>query len=306
MKSSTSSRGKRCSLTRTRSSTRRGPEAGRLLEAGASKLLTRGTISIQSESHPIEFRKVELLELDDVSGESQEDTERTGWVDLLAGNDLARHWETTGNWSIDDKGVVTLTPRPGEEGWGRFDAYLWLKERYKDFEIEFDYKVEKGGNSGFYFHVGDRKSPVTKGIEVQIYDSLEVAKSRKLVDHDAGGIIPGIPPLKNAAKPPGEWNRFHIIAKGNDLTVTLNGEVVNRSEARQSENPGPTRQRLYRNFRITDCPSRCAESGSGGCSLRTELRSMPFTSYVARTSGPTPFCFSFRLARVRQNRSCSS
>jgi hypothetical protein len=36
----------------------------RLLDAGSEKMLTGGTISLQSESHPVEFRKVELLELD--------------------------------------------------------------------------------------------------------------------------------------------------------------------------------------------------------------------------------------------------
>jgi hypothetical protein len=36
-----------------------------LLDAGAEKMLTGGTISLQSESHPVEFRKVELLELDE-------------------------------------------------------------------------------------------------------------------------------------------------------------------------------------------------------------------------------------------------
>lgn len=39
------------------------PDAQRLLESGAEKLLSGGTISLQSESHPIDFRKVELLEL---------------------------------------------------------------------------------------------------------------------------------------------------------------------------------------------------------------------------------------------------
>jgi hypothetical protein len=39
------------------------PHARRLLETGAEKMLTGGTISLQSESHPIEFRKVELREL---------------------------------------------------------------------------------------------------------------------------------------------------------------------------------------------------------------------------------------------------
>ena len=37
--------------------------AKKLLEAGHPKMLTGGTISLQAESHPIEFRKVELLEL---------------------------------------------------------------------------------------------------------------------------------------------------------------------------------------------------------------------------------------------------
>jgi hypothetical protein len=39
--------------------------ARRLLAAGAPKMITGGTISLQSESHPVEFRKVELRELTD-------------------------------------------------------------------------------------------------------------------------------------------------------------------------------------------------------------------------------------------------
>src|SRR5438067_996820 len=91
-------------------------------------------------------------------------------IDLLAGKDLTQHWTTTGNWKLDKDGVVALEPRPGEKGWQRYDAYLWSKKQYKDFEADFEYKVAKGGNSGFYFHVGDLKDPVAKGIEVQIYD----------------------------------------------------------------------------------------------------------------------------------------
>ncbi|MEM7236060.1 MAG: DUF1080 domain-containing protein, partial [Planctomycetota bacterium] len=52
----------------------------------------------------------------------------------------------------------------------------------------------------------------------------------KLNDHDSGGIIPGVAPKKNAASPPGTWNRFHIWVKGKELVVRLNGEVVNRVE----------------------------------------------------------------------------
>lgn len=147
-------------------------------------------------------------------------------VDLLAGDSLAPHWETTGNWSLKD-GVATLTPRPGEKGWSRWSAYLWSKVEYKEFEIEFDYKVEKGGNSGFYFHVGDKNDPVKKGIEVQIYDSASHPAGKPLNDHDSGGIIPGVPPTKRTAKPAGEWNHFHITVQGGKATVKLNGELVN-------------------------------------------------------------------------------
>lgn len=40
-------------------------DAQKLLEAGQDKMLTGGTISLQSESHPVEFRKVEILNLDE-------------------------------------------------------------------------------------------------------------------------------------------------------------------------------------------------------------------------------------------------
>ena len=38
-------------------------DAKAMLDAGTPKILTGGTISLQSESHPVEFRKVEIMEL---------------------------------------------------------------------------------------------------------------------------------------------------------------------------------------------------------------------------------------------------
>jgi thioredoxin len=153
---------------------------------------------------------------------------KDGWVNLLEGKDLTKNWTTTGNWILGDDGVVALKPRKGESGWERYDAYLWAKKQYQDFEAEFEYKVDKGGNSGFYFHVGDLKNPVAKGIEVQIYDSGNRPKDpKKLNDHDSGGIIPGIPPTKNTAKLAGEWNKMKVICQGKKVTVYLNDEVVN-------------------------------------------------------------------------------
>lgn len=154
-----------------------------------------------------------------------QDKKDNGWVDLVGG-ELSKNWDTKGNWTLKDGGF-TLTPRKGESGWSRWDMYLWSKKTYTDFEIEFEYLVQKGSNSGFYFRVGNMNDPVAKGIEVQIYDSGSKAKDAKLTDHDSGGVIPGVPPTKNTAKPAGEWNKFNIINKDNKLTVKLNDEVVN-------------------------------------------------------------------------------
>jgi hypothetical protein len=151
------------------------------------------------------------------------------WTDL---SDMAKHWTTKGNWAAKD-GTFTLTPRPGEKGWSRFDAYLWsTKKDYTDFECKFEYKVEKGGNSGFYFHVGDVDNPVAKGIEVQIYDSHGQTKFN---DHTSGGVIPGIAPTKNPAKPAGEWNAMIVTVNADKLTVSLNGEVNNEVDISKND-----------------------------------------------------------------------
>lgn len=162
------------------------------------------------------------------------------WENLLEGKDLKQNWTTTGNWVLGEDGVVALVPRKGESGWQRYDAYLWAKKEYKDFEVDFEYKVAKGGNSGFYFHVGDVKSPVAKGIEVQIYDSGSKAKDAKLNDHDSGGVIPGIAPTKNAAKAAGEWNRFQISVQNRKLKIVLNGTTVNEVDLDQKLKGRPT------------------------------------------------------------------
>lgn len=167
-------------------------------------------------------------------GASLRAEEKDGATDLLPGGELGKHWTTKGNWKVAD-GVVSLTPREGESGWSRWDSYLWLGGEYDDFEMSFDYMLQKGGNSGFYFNVGDKNDPVAKGIEVQIYESGSKGADEKLTDHDSGGVIPGIPPAKNAAKPAGEWNHFDIAVKGDQLTVKLNGEVVNQIDLSKNQ-----------------------------------------------------------------------
>ncbi len=158
----------------------------------------------------------------------QNDSDEDQWIHLLSKKtkSLDEHWTTTGNWKLKD-GVATLTPREGEKGWSRWSAYLWSKKKYRDFDIKFEYKLEKGGNSGFYFRVGDLEDPVKQGIEVQIYDTDPDKANKQLSDHDSGGIIPGLKPHRNAAKPAGEWNKMEVMHFDDKIVVMLNGVNVN-------------------------------------------------------------------------------
>ena len=147
------------------------------------------------------------------------------FIDLFAGGDLKEQFQTTGNWTLSKEGVAHLQPRKGETDWKRYGDYLWLKNAYKDFQCEFEYRHEKGGNSGFYFNVPDRQQAVGAVVEVQIRDSAGV---EKLDAHSVtGGVLPGIAPRANATKPAGEWNHMSVTSIGEEITVRLNGVLVN-------------------------------------------------------------------------------
>ncbi len=153
-----------------------------------------------------------------------------GFVPLFDGKTL-EGWVTTGNWIVEDGGAVALHPRPGESGWQRYDAYLTTARKYKDFVLDLEFKIGKGGNSGVFLRVGDRMSQVSTGFEVQILDTHGLAKPG---NHDCGGVIGAAAPSKNMAKPAGEWNRYVITCQGNRLKVELNGEQIHDLELDKS------------------------------------------------------------------------
>jgi len=143
---------------------------------------------------------------------------------LYNGKDLTG-WTTTGNWIPQDDGSLLIQPRDGEKGWTRYDAYLFSERKYQDFVADFEYSYPPGGNSGFYFRVGDLSDPVGKGIEAQILDSSK--KTGPLSSHDHAGIVgTDAAASKNLSSPPGQWNRMVVTCIGTQCQVELNGEQV--------------------------------------------------------------------------------
>jgi hypothetical protein len=101
---------------------------------------------------------------------------------------------------------------------------LQTAKDYGNFELYVDWKIPPKGDSGIYL----RGNP-----QVQIWDSEHLADNlAEDRGKGSGGLwnnpkgSPGKQPLKNADKPIGEWNTFHIVMKGDKATVFLNGEKV--------------------------------------------------------------------------------
>jgi len=93
-------------------------------------------------------------------------------------------------------------------------ASLCTDKDYANFEMWVDWKIEKFGDSGLYL----RGSP-----QVQIWDPTQWPEG-------SGGLYnnknnPG-KPLVRADNPVGEWNTFHIIMRGERVTVWLNDVLV--------------------------------------------------------------------------------
>lgn len=147
-----------------------------------------------------------------------------GFVAVFDGADLSK-LKTEGNWQIQEDGSLYLEPREGETGWKRYQDYLWLPDAYGDFVFDFEFKHEAEGNSGFYFRISDDSDPTLHGFEVQIKDSRGL-EDEKMGHHDLGGVIKTQGASKNMSKEPGKWNRMTVSMKGNQLTVVLNGELI--------------------------------------------------------------------------------
>jgi hypothetical protein len=141
------------------------------------------------------------------------------WVALSADEKAAEQKKANEqllkHWTVED-GVLVY------DGKG---TSLQTAKDYGDIELYVDWKIGPKGDSGIYL----RAQP-----QVQIWesDTLEGANLAEDKGKGSGGLwnnpknSKGQKPLKKADKPTGEWNTFHIIMKGENVTVFLNGEKV--------------------------------------------------------------------------------
>jgi hypothetical protein len=122
------------------------------------------------------------------------------------------------NWVIDDGALKTV---PGQ------DVDLVTKEKYKDFELEFEWKVRPGGNSGVMYRVSEEgQAPWHTGPECQVLDD-DKHPDGKNPKTSAGSLYALVAPNSSRKlKPVGEWNQAKISLKNGHVEHWLNGAKV--------------------------------------------------------------------------------
>lgn len=99
---------------------------------------------------------------------------------------------------------------------------------YENFELQFEWKVAKGGNSGINYYVQESEvHPNRTGPEYQMTDNAGKQWGDKPTGKlAAGGIYSLYGPAKDASRPAGEWNTGKIFARGTQIEHWLNGQKV--------------------------------------------------------------------------------
>ena len=142
-------------------------------------------------------------------------------------------------WVIENAELIVLASGGAESSAG---GDIVTTELYGDFELQVDFKITKGANSGIKYYVDTdiNKGPGSSiGLEYQILDD-ENHPDAKLGSHQGSRTIVSLYDLIKADpnKPVnavGQWNTAYIISKNNHVEHWLNGVKVLEYERKSPE-----------------------------------------------------------------------
>jgi cytochrome c len=155
-----------------------------------------------------------------------------GWKLLFDGKSTAgwhnfNEKEVGSDWKVQN-GTLILDGAKDKEGRFLNGGDIVSDEEFENFELQLEWKISEGGNSGIFFNVvEDKKFDAIwrTGIEMQILDDARHPDSR-YEKHRAGDLYDLISCRYIAVKPAGEWNKARLIVKNNLVQHWLNGRKV--------------------------------------------------------------------------------
>ena len=154
-------------------------------------------------------------------------------------------------WSIEDGAITGKSTKENPCKSNQF--MVWQGGEVADFELKLKFRVEGNGqNSGVQFRSKIRPDGLAVGYQADIYKSggylggvcdelhkrkgpeLLTANGKKTVIDSSGKRTATDLAGKATMKPQGEWNDYHITAKGQHIVLRINGvkcsELIDREE----------------------------------------------------------------------------
>jgi hypothetical protein len=162
------------------------------------------------------------------------------WKPLFNGKDLTGWKAIDGpqeTWKAED-GMLVCTGGGG--------AWLSTTDEYANYELELEFRVPPGGNSGVFLRSPHKGNPAYAGMEIQILDD-EDEQYANLQPFQYCGSIYGIQaPKSRVSKKAGQWQKVHIVCDGRKVKVTLNDTPIvdanlDQYKDKEAEHPGITR-----------------------------------------------------------------
>lgn len=168
------------------------------------------------------------------------DEQKAGWSLLFDGKSL-KGWhlynkgDTDSKWTVNS-GELVCDPHKKEGIFGD----LVTDSVYENFDLQLEWKVTKGGNSGVFIDVKEDSSyaaTFATGLEMQLLDNSN-AEARHQTDstHWAGCLYAVDCMSKNSSpKTYGSWNTSRIVQKDGKVSFWLNSKLTFERETRDEE-----------------------------------------------------------------------
>jgi len=199
-----------------------------------------------------------------------------GFVPIFNGRDLTGWEGKPGWWTVED-GAITAQSTP-EKPCKKHNYLMWRGGKPADFELRFSYRIV-GGNSGVQIRSRERPGwdiegyqadleagPTYTGALYEVYGRVLMAKRGEQATFDPDGTrhvvsLGDADELQKHIKP-NDWNEYHIIARGNTITLAINGKVMSRTIDNQKDkaaregvialqmHPGPPMKVQFKNLRL--------------------------------------------------------
>jgi len=152
------------------------------------------------------------------------DEKAAGWKLLFNGKDFTgwhnfKREDVLPGWQVKDGALVCADPHNAKDI-VTADSFGW-------FELQLDYNISEGGNSGIMFHVTDEGSSAwATGPEFQLEDNAKAADLQRcgwLYALYQPPVDPKTDKPLDATKPAGEWNHIRLVISPEKCVHEING-----------------------------------------------------------------------------------